>query len=97
MPTLITNFNWGTALKNANPELTRQLSAAYTDTALAVNTKISKYSTNGTSRPHMNPPANDQFNANFEICDVFVRSDTDQAWMMTSRTSSIAVTWTLIT
>ncbi len=97
MPTLITNYNWGTALRNANPELTRQLSSAYSDTALAVNTKVSKYATDGDKRPHVNPPALSDFNINFEICDVYVRTDTNTAWMMTSRTTSTAVTWTLIT
>lgn len=97
MPTLITNFNWGTSLRNANPELTRQLSTAYTDTAQAVNTKISKYVTDGDQRPHVDPPANSEFNKNFEIADIYVRTDTDTAWIMTSRTTSSAVTWTLIT
>ena len=97
MPSLITNFNWGTSLRNANPELVRQLSIAYSDTANIVNTKISKYFTDGVQKPHVNPPANDTFNINFEIGDVFVRTDTDTAWMMTSRTTSSAVTWTQIT
>jgi len=97
MPTLITNFNWGSALRNANPELMRQLSEAYNDTALAVNTKISKYFTDGNKKPHVDPPADSEFNKNFEICDVYVRTDTDSAWMMTSRTTTNAVKWTLIT
>lgn len=97
MPTLNNNFNWGTSLRNTNPELTRQLSEAYNNTAFAVNTKVSKYFTNGDQRPHVDPPANDDFNKNFEICDVYVRTDTDTAWMMTSRTTANAVTWTLIT
>lgn len=97
MPTLITNYNWGASLKNDNPELTRQLSQAYTDTAQAVNTKISKYTTDGVQRPHVNPPANSDFNKNFEIADIYVRTDTNTAWIMTSRTTSTAVTWTQIT
>ncbi len=97
MPTLLTNFNWGSSLRNANPELTRQLSEAYTDTALAVNTKVSKYVTDGVQKPHVNPPANSDFNKNFDIADIYVRTDTDTAWIMTSRTSSSAVTWTQIT
>jgi len=97
MPTLITNYNWGTALRNSNPELTRQLSDAYTDTAQAVNTKVSKYVTNGSSRPHANPPANSSLNKNFELADIYVRSDTNTAWIMTSRTTAEAVTWTQIT
>lgn len=97
MPTLINNFNWGTDLRNDNPELVRQLSTAYNDTALVVNSKISKYTTDGNQRPHTNPPANSDFNKNFEIGDVFVRTDANTAWMMTSRTTANAVTWTLIT
>jgi len=97
MVTLITNYNWGSSLKNQNPELTRQLSTAYTDTAQVVNTKISKYTTDGDRKPHVDPPANSDFNNNFEIADIYVRTDTDTAWIMTSRTTSNAVTWTQIT
>jgi len=97
MPTLITNFNWGASLRNENPALTRQLAEAYTETALCVNTKISKYATNGIQRPHANPPASSDFNKNFEIGDIYVRTDSDTAWIMTSRTTSEAVTWTQIT
>ncbi len=97
MPTLITNFNWGASLRNANPELTRQLSVAYNDTAQAVNTKISKYTTDGNQKPHVNPPANSDFNKNFELADIYVRTDTNTAWIMTSRTTATAVTWTQIT
>lgn len=97
MPTLITNFNWGTALRNFNPELVRQLSQAYTDTAQVMNTKVSKYFTDGLQKPHVNPPANSQFNSNFEIADIYVRTDTNTAWIMTSRTTANAVTWTQIT
>ena len=97
MPTLITNFNWGSALRNENPELTRQLSEAYTDTANAVNTKVSKYTTDGVRKPHVAPPANSQFNKNFEIGDIYVRTDNNRAWIMTSRVDAEQVTWTLIT
>lgn len=97
MPTLITNFNWGSALRNDNPELFRQLSIVYSDIANIMNTKVSKYFTDGIKKPHVDPPANDQFNKNFEIGDVYVRTDTDTAWMMTSRTTAEAVTWTQIT
>lgn len=97
MPTLINNFNWGRALQNDNPELTRQLAEAYSNTALCVNTKISKYFTNGEQKPHVDPPSSSDFNKNFEIGDVYVRTDTNSAWMMTNRTTDIAVTWTLIT
>ena len=97
MPTLITDFNWGSSLRNENPELTRQLSEAYSGTAFCVNTKISKYVTDGVQKPHVNPPANSDFNKNFELGDIYVRTDTNTAWIMTSRTTSNAVTWTLVT
>lgn len=97
MPTLIQNYNWGSSLQNNNPELVRQLSNAYVSTALVVNSKISKYFTDGQLKPHTNPPANSDFNKNFEIGDVYVRTDTDSAWMMTSRTTANVVTWTLLT
>lgn len=97
MPTLITDFNWGSSLRNENPELTRQLSESYTQTALCVNTKISKYVTDGVQKPHVNPPANSDFNRNFELGDIYIRSDTNTAWILTSRTTSNAVTWTQIT
>ncbi len=96
MPTLQTTFNWGSGLRNDNPELVRQLASAYTNTALAMNTKVSKYVTDGIQKPHANPPANSDFNKNFEIGDVYVRTDTDKAWMMTSRTTSNAVTWSVL-
>lgn len=97
MPTLIQNYNWGTALRNENPELVRQLATAYSDTAVVVNTKVSKYTTDGEQRPNVDPPANSDFNKNFEIADVYVRTDTNTAWIMTSRTTSNSVTWTQIT
>ncbi len=97
MPTLSNNFNWGKALFNDNPELTRQLAQAYTQTALIVNGKVSKYVTDGDQKPNVDPPANSDFNKNFEIGDIYVRIDTDSAWIMTSRTNANAVTWKLIT
>ncbi len=94
MPTLITTFNWGSSLNNSNPELTRQLSQAYTDTSLCVNTKISKYVTI-TDPPDPVTPL--QTNKNFEIGDIWVNKMTDNAWIMTSRTTDLLVTWTQIT
>ena len=96
MPTLFEDFNWGSFLENQNPELTRQLSTAYSDIAVVTNTKVSKYVTDGDKKPHVNPPASSDFNKNFELGDVYIRSDTDSVWMMTSRTTDIAVTWTAI-
>lgn len=92
MPVLAQKFNFGNALQNDNPDLYRQLDQTYTTTAQIVNTKISKYSTSG-----VDAPANNQLNANFEIGDIYVRTDTDTAWIMTSRTSNEIVNWQLIT
>ena len=97
MPRLSQNYNWGDALRNENPELVRQLATTYSDTAQVMNTKISKYVTDGVKKPNVDPPANSQFNKNFEIADIYVRTDTNTAWIMTSRTNSNAVTWTQIT
>lgn len=97
MPTLLQNFNWGSALRESNPELGRQLSQAYTDTALAVNTKSSKYVTDGNQKPNVNPPANSSFNKNFDVGDFYVRTDTDTAWIMTSRVDAENVVWSQIT
>lgn len=97
MGRLITNFNWGTSLENSNPELVRQLSVVYTSIANVVNTKPSTYVTNGTTKPDVDPPANSQFNKNFEVGDFYVRTATDSAWIMTSRTTAEIVTWTQIT
>lgn len=97
MPSLIQYFNWGSGLQNANPELVRQLSQAYSDLAFACNQKIDSYVTDGLQKPHVDPPANSDFNKNYKVSDVYVRQDTDTAWIMTSRISSQVVTWTQIT
>ncbi len=97
MPTLNQSFNWGSSLRNENPELNRQLSIAYEAIAQVVNTKISKYTTDGILKPHVNPPASSDFNKNFDVADVYVRTDTNTAWMMTSRTTAIDAVWTQIT
>jgi hypothetical protein len=96
MPTIAQDFNWGSAVKNENPELARQLSQAYGVTARSINDRPAKYFTDGIQKPNVNPPANDPFNQNFEIGDIYIRTDTNSVWMMTSRTSSTAVTWTPI-
>ncbi len=97
MPTLPSNYNWGASFRNQNPELTRQISDSREQIVQCVNTKISKYTTDGVQRPHVNAPASSQLNRNFDIGDIYVRTDTNTAWIMTSRTTDEAVTWTLIT
>jgi len=97
MPTLLQYFNWGSGIRDSNPELGRQLSQAYTDTALAVNTKSARYVTDGNQKPNVNPPASSPFNKNFDVGDFYVRIDTNTAWIMTSRVDAENATWTQIT
>ncbi len=92
MPTLVTRYNWGKGEDEEENQRNRQLSDIFTDVSLVVNTKISKRVTSG-----QNAPANNPVNKNFEIGDIWVRTDTDDAWIMTSRTSDTMVTWTIIT
>ncbi len=74
------------------PQLARQLDEMYTDIANAFQKVVRKNVVSGAD-----PPANDQSNSFFSIGDITVRTDTDAAWIMTSRTTAEAVTWTLIT
>lgn len=92
MPTLPRTFNWGTRIREMGTDLYNQLSKAYTDTSDVLNTKASKRVIS-----NQNPPASDQVNKNYDIGDLWVRTDADTAWIMTSRTSDIAVTWKQIT
>ena len=88
MPDLSPRFNWGYNLEQSEPALFRQLNQVYSDIAQVVNTRVSVFA--DTS----NPPANNPINKNFKIGDTWGRTDTNQAWVMTSRTSAEAVTWT---
>ena len=94
MPSLTTRFNWGSALQNENLLLTRQLDAAYSSTAIIVNTKVSRHITD------VDPPNNvtaDDLNRNFDIGDIWINTSSDTAWIMTSRTSDVIVNWQQIT
>ncbi|MFI0477777.1 MAG: hypothetical protein ACH349_01440 [Candidatus Rhabdochlamydia sp.] len=84
--------NFGSEVAQAMPQLSRQLDEMYTDIANALNLLVKKNILNGAD-----PAANDQRNSFFSIGDVAVRTDTDTAWIMTSRTTPNAVTWTQIT
>ena len=75
-----------------NPLMARQLDEMYTDIANAITDLVKKNILTGA-----NPAANDQRNSFFSIGDLAVRTDTNAAWVMTSRTTPNAVTWTLIT
>ncbi len=83
--------NFGSVSKD-NPPLARQLDEMYTDIANALMFLVKKNIVSGAD-----PAANDQRNSFFSIGDITIRTDTNAAWIMTSRTTPNAVTWTLIT
>ncbi len=83
-------FNWGTELKTSNPTLYNQLTEVYASIARAVNTKPSK---NVSTEK---PTAASKINSLFEIGDMWINTATNGVWVMTSRTSDIAVTWTAV-
>lgn len=91
MPMIPPNFNYGTELKNENPTLYNQLIESYALTARFINTKPTVY--NFTS----DPPADSEFNKTREVGDIYINTSSDTAWIMTSRQSNTAVTWTVIT
>jgi hypothetical protein len=97
MTRLNQEYNWGSSQRNANPELTRQLGSMFTSVALAVNERVVQYVTDGEDKPHVNPVGSSQFNKIFDISSIYVRTDTNTAWIMTSRTDDENVTWTQIT
>jgi hypothetical protein len=84
--------NFGNEVKELSPQLARQLDEMYTDIANALNLLVKKNILTGAD-----PAANDQRNSFFSIGDIAVRTDNNKAWIMTSRTTPNAVTWTLIT
>ncbi len=84
--------NFGGEIRELSPILANQLSEMYSDIANALSLAIKKNVLNGAD-----PAANDQRNSFFSIGDIAIRTDTDTAWVMTSRTTPNAVTWTQIT
>jgi len=84
--------NWGDALQTESPLLINELDDMYFDIANALSLLVKKNILTGA-----NPAANDQRNSLFSIGDIAVRTDTNQAWIMTSRTSPNVVVWTIIT
>lgn len=84
--------NFGNTVRGLSPQLANQLSQMYTDIANSFAQAIKKDVVTGAD-----PAANDQRNSFFSVGDITVRTDTDTAWIMTSRTSPTAVTWTKIT
>lgn len=92
MPRVAQTYTWGKGIREQNKDLYNQLNESYENIAFVLNTKVSR-----RVILDQNPPASDEVNRNFEIGDVWVRTDADTAWMMTSRTDDITVTWTQIT
>ena len=84
--------NFGREVTSQLPQLVNQLDQMYTDIANALTYTVKKNVLNGAD-----PAANDQRNSFFSVGDISVRTDTDTAWIMSSRTTPNAVTWTLIT
>jgi hypothetical protein len=86
------NKNFGGEIRQMSPILSNQLSQMYSDIVNALSQCPKKWILTGAD-----PPANDPANSFFSIGDIATRTDTDSAWIMTSRTSQNAVTWTAIT
>jgi len=90
--TLPLSRNWGSSAVLDNPLLFNELDDMYFDIANALQLLVKKNVLTGAD-----PAANDQRNSLFSIGDLAVRTDTNKAWIMTSRTGPNTVTWTLIT
>lgn len=84
--------NWGEAAQTESKVLLRQLDEMYTDVANQFGSLVKKNILNGAD-----PAASDQRNRFFSIGDVAIRTDTDTAWIMTSRTTPNDVVWSQIT
>jgi hypothetical protein len=81
--------NFGSDVNRELPQLARQLDEMYTDIANALNLLVKKNVLTGAD-----PAASDQRNSFYTIGDIAVRTDTNGVWVMTARTTAIAVTWT---
>lgn len=84
--------NWGREVQDLSQQLVRQLDDVYADIANALALTIKKDIISGAD-----PAASAQRNAGFSIGDITIRTDTNKAWIMTSRTTPNDVIWTLIT
>jgi len=91
MPNLSPNYNYGSEIRNENPELYNQLRDNYFDIAKVTNTKSSK------NAQTSDPVADAQVNLNYDIGDFWVNTSTNHAWIMTSRLTNSNVVWTQIT
>ncbi len=90
--TLPLKKNFGSEVAQNLPYLARQLDEMYTDIANQFTDLVKKDVVSGAD-----PAANAQRNTLFSIGDITVRTDTNKAWIMTSRTTPEIVVWTLIT
>jgi hypothetical protein len=84
--------NFGSEVQNLSPVLYNQLSEMYTDIANNLSDAIKRDIVTGA-----NPAASSQRNSFFTVGDITVRTDTNTAWIMTSRTTPEDVIWTQIT
>lgn len=84
--------NFGREVSEEMPQLARQLDEMYTDIANSINSLVKRNVVSGAD-----PAASAQVNSFFSVGDITIRTDTNAAWIMTSRTTPEAVTWTLIT
>jgi hypothetical protein len=84
--------NWGNDLLQTNPDLIRNLDEMYSKIALTLQVVIKKDVVSGAD-----PAAVSQRNTLFSVGDITVRTDTDTAWILTSRTAPDTVVWTKIT
>lgn len=90
--TLPLSRNWGDAEESVDRSLLYQLDDMYFDIASALTFLIKKNILTG-----VDPQPTEQLNSLFSIGDLTIRTDTNRAWIMTSRTTDESVTWTLIT
>jgi hypothetical protein len=84
--------NFGSEVSDLSPALANQLSQMYTDIANSLTLAIKKDVVTGADPLAVSPR-----NTLFSIGDITVRTDTNRAWIMTSRTNATTVVWTLIT
>ena len=84
--------NFGDEVRSLSPVLYNQMSEMYTDIANNLSDAIKRDVVTGA-----NPAASSQRNTFFTVGDITVRTDTNTAWIMTSRTTPEDVIWTQIT
>lgn len=95
MTRLDLRYNWGSTLSEENPDLYRQLNDVYTSIAEKSNGKTNKHKQEKKSPPA--PGSASPVNKTFDIGDIWVREDTNTAWIMTSRTTPEVAHWQQIT